>query len=173
MFSTDSNTIITMSKLLLQQFDLHQQLYHNALDGFTNAETNQRPHGDTNMNHVKYLAGHLLNSRYSLSMIAGLKPKVKWNELFAVMAQSEAKDNYNYPSIEEIIEEWNALYEPTRKGLSQLSKGELADIPPPPFDKVAETKGNLWAFINHHQAYHIGQISILRKAFGKKPMSYQ
>jgi hypothetical protein len=25
------------------------------------------------------------------------------------------------------------------------------------FDAVSESKGELWAFISHHQAYHIGQ----------------
>jgi len=162
-----------MTKLLLNQFDLHQRLYHNVLAGFTDSETNQRPFGNRNVNHVKYLAGHLVNSQYGLAMLAGLKPEVKWNELFAVMGQSEAKDEINYPSIEEIKDEWDNLYEPTRKGLSDLSVIELSDSPPPPFEKVAESKGQLWTFINHHQAYHIGQISIIRKVFGKEPMSYE
>lgn len=26
--------------------------------------------------------------------------------------------------------------------------------------------------LNHHQAYHIGQIGILRRGFGKEPMEY-
>ncbi len=163
----------TMSQFLLTQFDLHQRLFNNVLSGFTDTETNHRPYGDDNVNHVKYLAGHLLNSQYGLSMIGGLQPAVKWNELFAVMGQSEAKDDFNYPSIEEIKDEWNALYEPTREGLSKLTEDDLAETPPPPFDKVADSRGELWAFINHHIAYHLGQIGILRKAFGKKPMSYE
>ncbi|MEX1062189.1 MAG: DinB family protein, partial [Balneolaceae bacterium] len=153
--------------------DLHQRLYQNVLDGFTDKETNRRPYGDATMNHVKYLAGHLLNSQYGLAMIAGLEPEIKWNELFAVMGQSVAKDDYSYPSIEEIKSEWKVLHEPVRKGLEALTTDDLTKIPPPPFDEVAETVGELWAFINHHIAYHIGQISILRKAFGKEPMSYQ
>jgi hypothetical protein len=38
-----------------------------------------------------------------------------------------------------------------------------------PFD---QTLGGLWAFINHHQAFTIGQIAILRKGLGKAAMSY-
>lgn len=154
-----------MKNFLLIQFDLHQRLYNNVLDGFTDAETNQRPHNDSNMNHVKYLAGHLLNSQYGLAMIAGLQPAVKWNNLFAVMGQSKAKDEFNYPSIKEITDEWNALHEPSRKGLSKLTIENLSEGPPSAFEQVAGSAGELWAFINHHQAYHIGQISILRKAF--------
>lgn len=162
-----------MNQLLLIQFELHQKLYNNVLEGFTDVETNQRPCGDSNMNHVKYLAGHLLNSQYGLMMIAGLTPEIKWNELFAVMGQSKARDNFNYPAIEEIREEWNHWHEPTFKGLKQLSDHDLEQPPLPPFNRVAASNGELWAFINHHQAYHIGQISILRKAFEKEPMSYE
>lgn len=162
-----------MKNLLLVQYDLHHRLYNNVLDDFTDEETNRRLHGDTNINHVKYLAGHLLNSQYGLAMIAGLNPEVKWNDLFAVMGESKAKDDFPYPSIEEIKAEWNALNEPTRDGLSKLIIQALAELPPAPFDRVAKSSGELWAFINHHIAYHIGQIGILRRGFGKEAMSYQ
>lgn len=160
-------------KLLLKQFDLHHRLYNNVLDEFSDEETNRRLHDNSNINHVKYLAGHLLNSQYGLAKIAGLDPEVKWNDLFAVMGQSEAKDNFLYPDIEEIKAEWNRMHDQIRKGLSQLTEGDLNQTPPEPFDQVAESVGELWTFINHHQAYHIGQIGILRRGFGKEPMSYQ
>lgn len=162
-----------MKNLLLTQFDLHQRLYNNVLTGFTDEETNRRLHDNKKMNHVKYLAGHLLNSQYGLAMIAGTHPEVKWNELFAVMGQSEARDDIIYPSIEEIKAEWNGMHEETRNGLEKLTPEMLNHAPPAPFDQVADTVGDLWAFINHHQAYHIGQIGILRRGFGKEPVSYQ
>jgi len=162
-----------MNKLLLTQFDLHHRLFHNVLDGFTDEETNRRMYGNQNINHVKYLAGHLLNSQYGLAMIAGLEPQVKWNNLFAVMGQSKARDDIAYPDIEEIKKEWKDLYAPIRKGLKELRAEELEKLPPAPFEQVAESTGELWAFINHHVAYHIGQIALLRKGFGKEPMSYE
>lgn len=162
-----------MQEYLITQYDLHHRLYNNVLRDFADEETNSRLHGDKNMNHVKYLAGHLLNSQYGLALIAGLNPEVKWNELFAVMGRSEARDNFPYPDIEEIKTEWNRLYRPVRNGLSELTSRELNKTPAAPFDRVAETTGELWTFINHHIAYHIGQIAILRRGFGKKPMSYE
>ncbi|WP_158607385.1 DinB family protein [Rhodohalobacter sp. SW132] len=158
---------------LLIQFDLHHRLYNNVLEGFTDEESNRRLTGFPQLNHVKYLAGHLLNSQYGIAAIAGLKPDIKWNDLFAVMGQSEAKDGFAYPSLEEIKTEWNHLHEPTLRGLKELQADDLNLKPPSPFDQVSENIGQLWAFISHHQAYHIGQIGILRRAFGKEPMSYQ
>lgn len=161
-----------MKNLLLIQFDLHHRLYINVLDGFSNEETHQRLNGNSQINHVKYLAGHLLNSQYGLAVGAGLNVEVKWNDLFAVMGQSEAKDNFLYPTIEEIKSEWNQLHSPLRNALEKLNSETLSATPPAPFDQVAASVGELWAFINHHMAYHIGQIGILRRGFGKAPMSY-
>ncbi len=158
---------------LIIQFDLHHRLFNNVLDGFTDEETNRRLSGYTHINHVKYLAGHLLNSQYGLAQIAGFSPEVKWDDHFAVMGQSEARDGVNYPHIDEIIKEWNNLYQPVREKLTMLDDHQLSESPPIPFDKVSESNGQLWAFITHHQAYHIGQIGIIRRAFGKEPMSYQ
>lgn len=162
-----------MSKFLLIQFDLHHRLYINVLQGFTDEESNKRLYNNTNINHVKYLAGHLLNSQYGLALSAGIDVDVKWNELFAVMGQSAAKDDFPYPLLEEVKSEWNKLYQPTRNALEQMTDEDLSETPPAPFDQVAESRGELWAFINHHIAYHIGQIGILRRGFGKEPMSYE
>lgn len=158
---------------LLIQYDLHQRLFNNVLDGFSDEETNARLIGFPQVNHVKYLAGHLLNSQYGIAMIAGLKPRVKWDELFAVMGRSEAKDDFPYPGVGEIIAEWNELYLPVREGLENLSPEQISSRPQAPFDAVADSVGQLFAFICHHQAYHIGQIGILRRAVGKPPMSYE
>lgn len=57
-----------MKRYLFTKFDLHHRLYHNVLQGFTDEETNCRLFENTKMNHVKYLAGHLLNSQYGLSL---------------------------------------------------------------------------------------------------------
>lgn len=158
--------------LLLTQFDLHHRLYINVLEGFTDEETNQRLHGNPQINHIKYLAGHILNSNYGLATAIGMHPNVKWNELFAVMGESQAKDNFPYPSIEEVKAEWDQLYQPLRDRLEKMSADAFDEKPLAPFDQVADSFGELWAFINHHTAYHIGQIGILRRGFGKAAMKY-
>ncbi len=168
-----------IKKPLLPLFKFHHCLYNNVLDGFTDEETNQRLHENRKINHVKYLAGHLLNSQYGFGFLSGVRFPVKWNELFAPMNHSEAKDDIRYPSIDEIREEWNAIYEPTWEALNRLSMDDLNTIPPKPADKVFEnspvfenTVAGFMTFLNHHQAYHIGQIGILRRGFGKEPMNY-
>ncbi|UGU17394.1 DinB family protein [Sinomicrobium kalidii] len=171
-----------MKTQLLAQFDLHQRLYNNVLEDLTDEETNKRVNGNTQMNHIKYLAGHLLNAQYGLAYLAGMSPEVKWNELFAAAGQSEAKDGIPYPDIEAVKNEWNQIHGEIRKGLEKLSSDTLNDTPAPPLDGIIgnstlqgvfdNTVAGLWAFFNHHQAYHIGQIGILRRGLGKAAMHY-
>lgn len=168
-----------MKNILLSQFDLHHRLYNNVLDGFMDEESNTRWNGNKNVNHVKYLAGHLLNSQYGIGLLAGVKLERKWDHHFAAMGQSAARDDVEYPSIEEIKAEWNAIHPVIREGLQNLSGESLNRKPPKPMDVVFEDSpifdnsvGDFLAFLNHHQAYHIGQIGLLRRAFGKKPMEY-
>ena len=161
-----------MKNPLLTQFDLHHRLYNNVLDDFTDEETNRRLYGDQNINHVKYLAGHILDSQYGIAQLASVSIEPKWSALFAGAGQSEAKDDFDYPSIAEIKSEWNAILNPIRNSLNDITLELLSQKPPVPMDKFAESRGEFWAFLNHHQGYHIGQIGILRRGFGKEPMRY-
>lgn len=168
-----------MKQYLLSQFNQHQLLFNNVLADFTDEETNQRLYNDTRINHVKYIAGHLLDSRQALGLLIGVPTDWKWNDLFAGRRQTRALDDISYPSIREIIGEWNHLYESLKSGLEALSTDKLEQRAPDPFGEVFENNtiftnsiGGIWAFINHHQAYHIGQIGILRRGFGKEPMKY-
>lgn len=113
------------------QYDLHHRLYNNVLEGFTDEEANQGLSGFMEVSTVKYLAGHLLNSRNGLARFAEMEPEIKWNEMN------------------------NRI----RDGLNELAAADPGKAPPSPF-RVSESGGDHWAFINHHQAYHIGQIAI-------------
>lgn len=168
-----------MKQFLLMQFDFNHRLYNNALSDFTDEETNQRLYEDTRINHVKYIAGHLQNSRYAFALLSDVPIDWKWNDLFAGVGQTKARDDISYPSIQQIVDEWNRIYKPIRNGLGNLSEMQLDRIAPDPMDKLFEnseffpnTIAGVWTFLNDHQAYHIGQIGILRRGFGKEPMRF-
>lgn len=159
-------------KQLLAQFDWVNKWFHNSLDGFTDQETNQRL--NKNMNHVKYLAGHLLNAQYGIGTAVAAKFDRKWDDLFAGLSKTRAQDNFPYPNINEIMDEWNKLYALIRSNFEALSDEMLsAEMPGGGKGKSGifdSSIGDYIAFLNLHQMYHIGQIGILRRGFGKEPM---
>ena len=159
---------------LLKQFDLLDRWFKNSLANLSDEETNQRI--DSKMNHIKYIAGHLFHSNYIFAQFAGVKVEPKWNELFSGQGKTKALDNFPYPNISEIIAEWDIVFPKVRDGLANLTEDILNKEVPSPIAQSGifdSTIRDLWTFLNFHQAYHIGQIGILRKGLDKETMKYQ
>lgn len=167
---------MSSQKQLLAQYDLHNVLFNNVIADITDEESNACVADP--MNSVKWLAGHLLWANANLANIGGTKVEVKWRDHFHTKQGGSAED-FNapesvLPTLEEVKNKWNEDAPVIRKGLENLPEGSLNSVvefkhPIQPFDN---TLAGLWAFINHHQAYTIGQIGILRRGLGKDAMSY-
>lgn len=162
-------------KQLLAQFELHNVLFNNVIDQVTDEEANKsiiEP-----MNNFKWLAGHILSSQSHLARIGEAKVEIPWSEHFASgpgADKSAAGPKGNVPSLADIKAKWNEIHLQIKNGLENLPDEALAqkiDMKHPitPFD---DTLGGLWAFLNHHQAYTIGQMGILRRGFKKEALKF-
>lgn len=159
---------------LLKQFDLLDRWFKNSLADLSDDDTNLRI--DPKMNPIKYIAGHLYNTLSIFAQISGANVEVKWTDLFAGQGKTKALDDYPYPNINEIKEEWSKVFPKVKEALSRLTEEMLSQEIPSPIAQSGifdSTIRDLWTFLNFHQAYHIGQIGILRKALGKDTMKYQ
>lgn len=167
---------MSTKKQLLAQYDLHDVLFNNVIKDINDHESNKTIADPVNS--VKWLAGHLLWANANLANISGAPVEVKWRDHFHTKQGGSAED-FNappspLPTLDEIRDKWNHDTVITRQGLENLSEEALNKVidakhPIHPFDN---TLAGLWAFINDHQAYHIGQIGIIRRALGKEAMSY-
>lgn len=166
---------MSVKEILLAQFDLHNLLFHNVLKGISEEESNT---GISGMNTIKWLAGHTLWDLGSYAMICGVKIEFPWFGHFyskeAATPEDLAGPTRPLPAIEMIIANWNETVPMLRAGLEKLTDDELAQIVdvPHPLSRYNNTLAGWWAYTNDHHAYNIGQISALRKAFGKAGMSY-
>jgi hypothetical protein len=167
---------MSAKKQLLAQYDLHNLLFNNVIAEISDEEANKCVADP--MNCVKWLAGHLLWANANLANIGGAPIVVLWRDHFYTKeGGSPAAFNApksELPTLEEIKNKWNEDAKVIRKGLENLPEEALNSTvkfnhPILPFDN---TLAGLWAFINHHQAYTIGQIGILRRGLGKEAMKY-
>ncbi|WP_259070292.1 DinB family protein [Mucilaginibacter sp. X4EP1] len=167
---------MTVKKILIAQYDLHNLLFNNVIADINDAESNQsilEP-----MNNVKWLAGHLLWAQRNLARMGGADVIIPWMEHFLQKNASTPEEinapKGEFPTLQQIKDKWNEINLPIRAGLESLPEETLNQIissnhPLFPFD---DTLAGLLAFINHHQAYTIGQIGILRRGMGKEAMKY-
>jgi hypothetical protein len=103
--------------------------------------------------------------------MGGVTVAIEWTDHFNTQLKEPVSPSLKMPALEEIKTGWNTCSGPIREGLAQMSDEALnspIEFPLPAF----KTQESLWTFINHHQAYTIGQIGILRRGLGKEAMKY-
>lgn len=164
---------MSAKKQLLAQFHLHNILFNNVTDSISDEEANKTVADP--MNSVKWLSGHLVWAQTNLARIAGVPVEVEWINHFVphfVKLPESAKGSK--PTLEAIRNKWNEMSIVIGDGFEKLPEEVLntkaeAQLPITAFD---DSVAGVWAFINHHQAYTIGQIGILRRGLGKAAMKY-
>jgi hypothetical protein len=152
--------------------DLQTRLYLNCLVDMGDAQASVQP--SPGVNHAAFIALHLLDSRFVLARLLDLSTH---NPFGAVLeAASTIEDVLIFPSLEELRSTWNDLAPSLDARLGGLSSAAL-DAPCPnglPVLKIGEgCILDAIAFLVHHEAYHIGQLGLLRKFLGFSPMSYR
>jgi len=154
---------------LLAQYNLHNVLFNNVTVGISNEESEKVLLAP--MNTVKWLAGHLVWGQGGLARMAGVKMDIAWLPLYDTQSRTPVPEGIETPTFEEIKAAWNQYAAEIETGLGNLPDEALnspVQFALPQFKTVE----GLWAFINHHQAYTIGKIGILRRGLGKDAMKY-
>lgn len=153
---------------LLAQYDMHTKLFLNSLAGFTDEVANKR--AVPGINHVKWLAGHLLAVRVNMGKAAGADMPFDWQDIFK--AGSSALDDASvYPPLDAVIAKWNEVTPAIRAAFASLTDDKL-DSPSLFPQPCGDTFCSMWAFLEHHQAYTIGQVSLIRRMDGLEAMKY-
>ena len=154
------------------QFDFQTRLFNNVTEGISEHESHVR--NSDNTNHMKWIAGHMLNTRLTtMSKMAGLQPDDSYTAQFG---RGSALDvNASYPSIEEITSKWKTVSPAISDGISKIPGEVLASKAPfeTPMTNLDDSITGVLSFLLTHEACHIGQLSLLRKSVGKEAMSFR
>jgi hypothetical protein len=167
---------MSAKKQLLAQYDLHNLLFNNVIADINEAEASKSVADP--MNSIKWLAGHLLWAQGNLARMGAAQVVIPWVDHFSSgPGATEADRNAppsEMPTLQDIKNKWNEISPAIRAGLENLPDAALDSIieARTPILSFDNTLAGLWAFINHHQAYTIGQVGILRRGFGKDAMKY-
>jgi len=167
---------MSAKKVLLDQYDLHNVLFNNVIADISDEEAGKCIADP--MNCVKWLAGHLAWAQLNLGNIGGNKIDFAWRDHFHTKQGAGPEDlsapASEMPTLQQIKDKWNEMAPQIRAGLENLPEPALDTVisVPHPIAPYDNTLAGLWAFINHHQAYTIGQIGILRRGLGKDAMKY-
>jgi hypothetical protein len=164
----EAKTLTSPITGLINQFELQTRLFNNVLDNVVDEHGEKQAKEE--INHLAWLTGHVLSSRFMLANILGIADKEPHAELFgnARGMQKDAK----YPAISELRKEWNPISEKLMAKLNSLTGEELNAKAPFALPMAASDIAAFIAFMSHHEAYTIGQMGLLRRFHGLPGMKY-
>ncbi len=154
-------------KHLINQFNLQTRLFKNVTQEVTEANANKAMNENTN--HMAWLVGHTVSTRFMLAGALGLKVQEPFASFFE---NGKGIDRTaKYPSMKELIADWNSISEKITAVLAGLSEEAINTKMPRPVP-TGEALGDFISFIMHHEAYTIGQLGIYRRFYGMEAMKY-
>jgi hypothetical protein len=115
-------------------------------------------------NPLLWIAAHLATTRYGLGQMIGIERPRPWGTRFT--RGSEVGELAAIPELDEIRAAWTSVSSALASRLVQLTDSEL-DAPAPRSFPIEDKSvlGGL-GFLAYHEAYHIGQMALVRKALG-------
>lgn len=152
---------------VLEIFELQTRLLKNVLNEINEDYLQVRPEG--NINHMAWITGHVVSSRHGIVNLMGGQLNYQYDDLFG---QGKGIEDTQYPSIEELTSSWKSISEMLMKKLAEISTEQLKEEAPFKVPLGNGSMRSLITFFAHHEAYHIGQLGILRKYFGADAMKY-
>lgn len=148
---------------------LHTRLFLNCLEGLDDPSARRRIDGHTNS--AAFVAAHLVDSRAWTARTLGAEAPAPFGGLLAYGTSID--DLAELPALEAIREEWGVVSRRLEARILTLTSAELAAPATQKFPVADPSLGGMLAFLLHHEAYHIGQLSLLRKVAGLPAMSYR
>lgn len=164
---SDTETMSEVGLLRLQAGATREVIRLN-LAGLTHEESVIQPRPGGNC--LNWIVGHLLSVYNSALPLLGQEPVMERALLKRYERGSppleRASDALNFT---ELLASWNKATERIDAGLSGLT-GDVLHRPAPrsPTGNPDETIGSLLATVLFHQAYHAGQIGVLRRLVGRE-----
>lgn len=154
---------------LLEAFRLHTRLFKNVLNGVKENDEQRRIADHTN--HLAWMAGNLVSVRYMMANMLGAGVPESYPELFARV--KGIRENVSYPALEQQIREWESISEQLDTLCRNVDHEKL--LAPSSFEGLPVSEDSVFnalTFWIDRESYVIGQMALLRKAYGYDAMKY-
>ncbi len=152
----------------IEAFKLQTRLYRNVTKDISEEHAKGIVGGSPN--NIAWITGHLFSTRHMLGTVLGITDREPFPELFE--RGKGMQQGVEYPAMEELTNGWEEFSEKIIARLANMTEDELQAEAPVQTPISENTLRGFITFICHHEAYHIGQLSLARRHFGYEPMSY-
>lgn len=154
----------------IEQYELLTDWYLNSLEGIEDKDGSKSLNGFTNS--LEWIAAHLLVERHKLiNLLEGeIEPYAYYDKLVDPTAPPPHNRAFNvdtkYQPLSEIRSKWIGYSTVFIAALKKADVSILSKTLPSNSLTGGNKAENLLVFLAVHEGYHIGQMSLMRKALG-------
>lgn len=153
---------------LLLIYNTNSKLLINSFAKVTEADSLKRPNRKTNS--MIFISLHILDARCFILTQIGCNTK---NPFARYVDWAKTIDDIKtYPKLKKVLGEWKRIDRIFADELSRINSRKLNSIQQFEFPGGKKII-NMLAFFAEHEAYHVGQISFIRKYLGYPATSYE
>jgi len=160
--SESTSDIISAAAPIAGLYQVVSQLIEKSLADLKDEHLHARPNERTNPIH--WIFGHMIDARYEVARILGAKAEHSFGKMFSM--GEEVTDPADYPSLEELRESFKTINSILDERFKSVTDGEYHAEAPHAFPGQEKTIAGCVTFLSFHEAYHVGQIAMIRKSFG-------
>lgn len=147
-------------------YEMQTDFLVRALDGIDQKDAQKRL--DTKANHIAWITGSVVHSRYFLAKSFGIDLPSITDELFA--DNKGIVDDATYPLLEDFIKDWTAISPTLQEALSRATDEKLEEKLSIPGMEI--TLFEMISFNSYREANCIGQIALWRRLLNYPGMNY-
>jgi hypothetical protein len=154
------------SEILATQYAFNHFVLQKNLDGLSHADSLVQPQPGGNC--INWVLGHILANRNSILRLLGASAILSDDQTKPYMrgAAPLATDGAGAIQLEALVEALNTSQETVATKLAQLTPEAFAKPVEGPTGGE-DTVGSALAKLQFHEAYHAGQVGILRRLTGR------
>jgi hypothetical protein len=160
----------SLMQVIIPQYRMHTQSFDNVLAGIKDKDASVRIEGRTN--HILWMVGNLVNSRYWLADVVGLPNKDPHDALFTM---GKALDTAaEYPTLDVLKKEWHTVSPLVYQKLLTVTDAQLSEAYAMGMetDFIKENKLNMIGMGIDRESYLLGQLGFIRRILGYEGMKY-
>lgn len=149
---------------LLYFLKLGALMVNENCEGITHEESLIQPSAGGHC--LNWVMGHIVNTRNGILSLVGKQPLYPESNFVAYLHGRFVSENAI--RLEKLRDCFNAVQGPLEDGIHSLTVEKMLQPASfSPTDNSSETIGSILAAILFHEAYHSGQMGILRRVIGK------
>jgi len=159
---------------VIAQLKLNTNLFNNVLKGVDDSLACKQIAGQ--VNHLTWIAGHLVNNRYFLASQLGIVKEFEYKDTFTDFTapppfNRALSASVEYPAISTLSAKWAEISPLLVDAVAGVTEEKMAE---PFFIQLptGNTMEALFSFFTSHEAYHVGQMSTIRRYLGLGPMDF-